>query len=197
MNGTSSRTVQPEAVPMYEIHTGDIVCKTFFNYCNWKCTDFAQEDEAEPGFIRLSPRTHDITNTEHHVPNIQQVAADLSSAIQAAWPKRHKIRYSQVLVLLLSWEHDDLGVHTEIDSLQNVFENMYHFSVTRFNIPSLKPGIEVSKCIMEFLEHDQNETLRIVYYGGHGRSKKYSTEPPIWFASVLKSSLTAESLTDF
>jgi hypothetical protein len=116
------------------------------------------------------------------VPSIQHVAADLNNAIQAAWPKRDKIRYSQVLVLLLSWEHDDLGVRTEIDSLQKVFKDMYHFSVTQFKIPSLKPGIEVHKCIMKFLEHDQNEILRIVYYGGHGRGVQYSTEPPIWFA---------------
>jgi hypothetical protein len=54
--------------------------------------------------------------------------------------------------------------------------------VTQFKIPSLKPGIEVHKCIMKFLEHDQNEILRIVYYGGHGRGVQYSTEPPIWFA---------------
>lgn len=116
------------------------------------------------------------------MPNIQHVAADINDAIQAAWPKRGKIRYSCVLVLLLSWEDDDLGVHTEINTLQQVFQDMYHFSVTKFMIPSLKPVIEVHKCIMKFLENDAKNILRIVYYGGHGRGVQYSTEPPIWFA---------------
>jgi hypothetical protein len=116
------------------------------------------------------------------VPNIKQLGADLNDAIQAAWPKRDEIRYSRVFVLLLSWEDDDLGVWTEIDSLQKVFEDMYHFAVTRFEIPSLKSNMEVHKCIMSFLENDTKDTLRIVYYGGHGRGVQYSTEPSTWFA---------------
>jgi hypothetical protein len=114
------------------------------------------------------------------VPNIQHVAADLNNAIRAAWPKRDEIRYSCVLVLLLYWEDDDLGVHTEIDSLQKVFQEMYHFSVEKFKIPSLKPVIEGHKRIMQFLENDTKDTLRIVYYGGHGRG--VPTEPPTWVA---------------
>ncbi|KAE9371524.1 hypothetical protein N431DRAFT_304521, partial [Stipitochalara longipes BDJ] len=128
-------------------------------------------------------RTHNITGTEHHVPNIEHLAGDLNDAIRAAWPKRDKIRYSRALVLLLSWEDDDLGVWTEIDTLRKVFKDMYHFAVTTFEIPSLKPNMEVHKCIMNFLENDTKDTLRIVYYGGHGRGVQYSTEPSIWFAN--------------
>jgi hypothetical protein len=122
---------------------------------------------------------------DHHVPSIQHFGDDLNDAIQAAWPNRDEIRYTRVLVLLLSWEDDDLGVRMEIDSLHKVFEDMYHFSVTEFKIPSLKPGIEVHKCILAFLElfeDDAKNTLRIVYYGGHGRGVQYSTEPPMWSA---------------
>ena len=113
---------------------------------------------------------------------MEQLVTDLNDAMQAAWPKRGQIRYSRVLVLLLSWEDDDLGVRTEINSLQNVFRERYHFEVTTFEIPSLKPNMEIHKCVMKYLDIDTKDTLRIVYYGGHGRGVQYSTESSIWFA---------------
>jgi len=74
-------------------------------------------DVIEDGFVRLSPRTHDISFTEDHVADINLVAAQINAAVQAGWAKRHEIRYSKAYVLLLSWEQDDLGVHTEINEL--------------------------------------------------------------------------------
>jgi hypothetical protein len=81
----------------------------------------------EDGFVRLSPRTHDISFTEDHVADIDLVAAQINAAVQAGRAKRHEIRYSKAYVLLLSWEQDDLGVHTEINELRDVFEDRYHF----------------------------------------------------------------------
>jgi hypothetical protein len=130
-----------------------------------------------PDFVHLS-RTHDISETEYHVSTIEDVGASLESAIQAVWSDRDKIRYSRVLVLLLSWEEDDLGVESELNRLQEVFVGIYHFTVERFRIPSLKSAIEVHRRVMEFVGKDEVETLRILYYGGHARRLEQSTGPP-------------------
>jgi hypothetical protein len=98
---------------------------------------------------------------------------------------RNEIRYSRVIVLLLSWEDDDLGVYTEINQLENVFANMYHFDVEKFEIPSLEPVMRVNECITGLIKRGGKDTLLIVYYGGHGRGVQYSTEAPIWFPYVL------------
>ena len=133
------------------------------------------------GFIRL-PRsgTHDITDAEHHA-SIKSFGADLHSAIGAALLTRDEIRYSRVMVLLLSWEDDDLGVYREINQLENVFANIYHFDVEKFEIPSLEPVMRVNECITGLIKRAGKDTLLIVYYGGHGRGVQYSTEAPIWF----------------
>jgi hypothetical protein len=83
----------------------------------------------EDGFIRPTPRTRDISRIGSHIPSIQHVVADINDAVQAAWPKRHDIRYSKAHVLLLSWEDDDLGVEEEIKDLRRVFEKRYKCQV--------------------------------------------------------------------
>jgi len=145
----------------------------------YPCTERYQDNDSKG---TRSFQTHDITSAQHHLPDMEQLRTDLNDAIEAAWPKRGQIRYSRVLVLLLSWEDDDLGVWTDINGLRYVFRELYHFEVTTFEIPSLKPNMAVHKCIMNFLDNDSKDTLRIVYYGGHGRGAQLSTEPSIWFA---------------
>jgi hypothetical protein len=139
----------------------------------------------EDGFVRLSSRssrTHDISLTEHHVPDIRHVAADLNAAVQAVWAKRHEIRYSKAYVLLLSWEDDDLGVQTEIDELRKVFNETYHFEVQEYKIPSTKPSRNVNTRVREFLDLESKDTLLIVYYAGHAKRGQQSNEASIWFA---------------
>jgi hypothetical protein len=132
-------------------------------------------------YSRIS-RTHDTSFTECHIRNIEKLGADLNDAVRAVWSKRHSIRYSQVHVLLLSWQADDLGVEAEIQPLRRVFEDRYHFSVQDYKIPSVKPDKALKKRIYDFLDEDDKDTLLIVYYAGHARCALQSNEASLWFA---------------
>jgi hypothetical protein len=138
-------------------------------------------DVFEEGFIRLAPRTHDIALTESH-SNIHKLGKDLNEALQAAWPKRHDLRYAQVHVLLLSWEDDNLGVLHEIKGIRHVFKSMYNFQVQEYQIPSSKPDKALKRRVSDFLDIDAKETLLIIYYGGHARRALQSNEASLWFA---------------
>ena len=80
-----------------------------------------------------------------------------------------KPSYSAVYVLLLSWEHDDLGVIREIDDLTVTFEKAYGFQVKKYLIPSEEPDDAFEEILKTFVRNYQNpRSLLIVYYGGHG-----------------------------
>jgi hypothetical protein len=136
----------------------------------------------EDGFVPLSPRTHDISFMEDHVADIDLVAAQINAAVQAGWATRHEIRYSKAYVLVLFWEQDDLGVHTEINELRDVFEERYHFKVQEYKIPSRKPHRSVMNRVEKFLDLESKETMLIVYYAGHAKRGRQSNEASIWFA---------------
>lgn len=150
-----------------------------------KAADNKQSDAFANGFIKLASRTHDVSLVEEHVPSIEYLAADLEVAVKAAWPRRHHIRYTQVHVLLIIWEDDDLGVLSEIQDLEHVFDSMYHYRVETYEIPQAKPEKQLNRRILDFLNHEEeseNECLLIVYYAGHAKRIYDSNEPPIWFA---------------
>jgi hypothetical protein len=129
-----------------------------------------------------SSRTHDITGSDHHISDIQKLGKDLYAAAQAVWPRRNGIRYTNVQVLLLSWEDDDLGVSAEIKPLKRLFEERYYFGVEEYKIPSIKPDPVLTRRVLEFLDHDSKETLLILYYGGHARPALQSNEGSLWVA---------------
>jgi hypothetical protein len=129
-----------------------------------------------------SSRNHDITCSDHHISDIQKLGEDLNAATQAAWPRRHDIRYTNVQVLLLSWEDDDLGVSVEIEPLKRLFKERYYFGVEDYKIPSIKPDPAVTLRVLEFLGYDNKETLLILYYGGHARPALQSNEGSLWVA---------------
>lgn len=110
---------------------------------------------------------------------MQQLATDLGVAVKAVWPKRHDTRYSQVYVLLVSWEEDDLGVATEINRLGHVFQDRYHFKVQYYRIPSAKPDRALYSRVLGFLDLDGDDTLLIFYYGGHS-VRRQSNEAVLW-----------------
>jgi hypothetical protein len=45
-------------------------------------------------------------------------------------------RYSDAFVLLLRWEDDDLDTETELVNLEDIFQNIYHYNMERYLIPS-------------------------------------------------------------
>jgi hypothetical protein len=144
-----------------------------------------KKDIFEEGFVRLNPRTHDTSFTEYHIRDIEKLGADLNEAVQAAWPTRYNVRYSRAHVLMLSWEDDDLGVAREIKPLRHVFRDMYNFNVHEYQIPSVKPDLSLKGAMFQFLsEFDGNDTLLIIYYGGHARRGLQSNEGSLWFPYV-------------
>lgn len=84
--------------------------------------------------------------------------------------------------MLTSWEDDDLGVAKEVEELQNVFNDLYHYDVEVYQIPSVKPDKALKRRMLEFLDEDREETLLILYYAGHARKSLQSNEAPMWVA---------------
>ncbi|KAL2072072.1 hypothetical protein VTL71DRAFT_11415 [Oculimacula yallundae] len=135
------------------------------------------------GFIRLAPKTHDISLVGEHIPDIAHLAADLQVAVNAGWSRRHDVRYSKVQVLLLKWKDDDLGVETELKDLGQVFGDLFHYGVDMFDIPSEKPDKALKRRVFDFLENDGEDTLLILYYAGHAKLSVQANEAPVWVAN--------------
>jgi len=74
--------------------------------------------------------THNIV-TNNYIHSVEKFSEDLSAAVKAVWPTRHENRYSDIQVLMLSWEDDDLGVSDEIDDLERTFRDLFNYEVTK------------------------------------------------------------------
>ncbi|KAH8776221.1 hypothetical protein BGZ57DRAFT_953345 [Hyaloscypha finlandica] len=149
-------------------------------------------DVSMDGFIRLSSLTHDTFIAMQHT-SIKRLGEDLQSAVQAAWPKQDTSRYTKVSVLLLSWVTDDLGVASEVQRLQHVFEDMYKFQVETYQIPDEKPDRALKGRILEFLKNDLDDSLLVIYYAGHARRGPQSNEGPLWFPNRQNTLTTVPS----
>jgi hypothetical protein len=83
--------------------------------------------------------------------------------------------YDNVRVLMIRWEHDDLGVISEVDDLQKQFEKM-EFGVEHLIIPgeTTAHNYTASKALRSGLEafhtgeNKSKNDLLIIYYAGHG-----------------------------
>ena len=114
-------------------------------------------------------RTHDILNIPYHVKDVKALGDLLNSAAAAAFPNQGSSRYKAVHALLLTWEDDNLGVINEVDELEVVFRQTYHFKVEKWKIPSKRPHNTLAAKLLGFLEDfESKDNLLIIYYGGHG-----------------------------
>lgn len=83
---------------------------------------------------------------------------------------RSSQRYKNVQVLLLHWKTDDLFVLPELEDLATCFSGDYGFNTDIFAIPSDNPHLDLMLKIGALIkEHESDETLFIVYYGGHAK----------------------------
>ena len=77
-------------------------------------------------------------------------------------------------VLLISWveEFDDLDTKREVNELERVFTELFHYTVRKQQLSELgdkQPNLQISKYLLEFVwEFDSDSTMLIVYYAGHG-----------------------------
>ena len=114
-------------------------------------------------------RTHDISLSGCHISDLDNWTRILNQTISAAHPRTAGSRYTNVDVLLLSWEDDDLGVATEIQELDDVFHQVYGYKTEQWKIPSIQSHIALVRRILDSLaDSASRDRLSIVYYGGHG-----------------------------
>ncbi|KAI8713303.1 C2 domain-containing protein [Fusarium sp. LHS14.1] len=116
-----------------------------------------------------APTTHDTTRSQHHMDHLERFVQDLQSSAKRAFPNSAYSRYKEVEVLLIRWEEDELEVEWELNELHKIFRDLYGFSTEQFLIPSHNSHRKLNLKALSFVEEHENEdTLLIVYYGGHG-----------------------------
>jgi len=109
--------------------------------------------------------------------------------LQTIWDESMKgvggvgLPHRNCAVLLISWEEklDDLHTGDEVEALGAVFRNLFRYTVVKKQLVAGKqePHIQVQKILVDFVyEYDDENTLLIVYYAGHGVPGKQEGEGP-------------------
>ncbi|KAH7004659.1 hypothetical protein EDB82DRAFT_56746 [Fusarium venenatum] len=134
--------------------------------------------------------THDTEKSHHHIENFERFIEDLQTSAKRAFPNSDYSRYSDVQVLLIQWDEDELQVEDEVNELRRVF-NLYNFTTTKFRIPTSNSHRKLNQKVLSFVEEHENEdTLLIIYYGGHGVINK--ARQSTWSCKRDKSYATVE-----
>ncbi|OBS27948.1 hypothetical protein FPOA_01888 [Fusarium poae] len=134
--------------------------------------------------------THDTEKSHHHIENFERFIEDLQTSAKRAFPNSDYSRYSDVQVLLIQWDEDELQVEDEVNELRKVF-NLYNFTTTKFRIPTSNSHRKLNQKVLSFVEEHENEdTLLIIYYGGHGVINK--ARQSTWSCKRDKSYATVE-----
>src|SRR6266516_3644906 len=119
--------------------------------------------------LQATTLTHDTSRVNYHVQDIHGFVKKVEQAAIAAFPNKNSTRYSGVFALLLSWEEDDLNVITEIKALKEVFNKLYGFVTEEWKIPSDDSHGELGDRLRKFTKaYAKDDSLLIIYYGGHG-----------------------------
>lgn len=85
----------------------------------------------------------------------------------------------------MKWEHDDIGVASEVEALATVFESDFGFQVNQFTIPAENSLRVLTITVLEWAEsYDRDDCLLILYYAGHGRISD-SGRTLVWNKLVL------------
>ncbi|KAI2471289.1 hypothetical protein F4781DRAFT_387965 [Annulohypoxylon bovei var. microspora] len=124
--------------------------------------------------------SHDISTSGYHL-QLDEWLNDLTNAIDAAWPRRH-ITYSDVHVLMITWEDNDIPhMEREVTRLGNVLADEFGYDMHRLIVPAFKADLKIRREVDGFIEeYGQQDNLLIVYYAGHARHGTHSGAPPIW-----------------
>jgi hypothetical protein len=122
-----------------------------------------------------------VSLVSEHAPDIECVTRRLQAAVDETWKTRDQKGYSEVHVLLLRWEEDDLKVAVELEELGIIFSKCYNYSVELWRIPSEKPATKLQRRLADYVDNfDTPNTLLIVYYAGHAMQNEQRDESPIW-----------------
>ena len=134
---------------------------------------------------QIPPRSSNALH-EEHLQDFKEFFDQLNAAAKSVLPKNPR-RYSDVHVLLVRWEDDDLGTEKELDDLEDVLRNVYCYSTERYLIPSDDSMTQLEYRLNDFRKaYDSKTTLLILYYGGHGiqNSSPSSSKSSIWQANL-------------
>ncbi|MCJ1232526.1 hypothetical protein MMC14_000479 [Varicellaria rhodocarpa] len=105
---------------------------------------------------------------DDHLDNFEEFSKHLNRAARSVLPRVSR-RYSGTFVLLLRWEDDDLGTEIEVNNLEVVFGDVYHYDIKRYLIPSDDPITQLEYKLNDFRRaYDNGTNLLIIYYGGYG-----------------------------
>ncbi|RYP32240.1 hypothetical protein DL767_005291 [Monosporascus sp. MG133] len=126
---------------------------------------------SSPGDEKTPSATHDISRVNFHIKHLPDFARTLEDSAARAFPNRgHSQRYKKVHALLLHWRCDDLFVLPELEDLETCFREEYNFETETFSIPSDNAHLDLMLKIGAMIkEYESQDTLFIVYYGGHAR----------------------------
>ncbi|KAH8198233.1 hypothetical protein TruAng_007617 [Truncatella angustata] len=118
---------------------------------------------------------------ESATKDYQDEAETRDSKLKAVWDNQmgdlenKYIPYKNAFVLLLSWHKDidDLKTDKEVTALEDLFKQKFMYKTIRKtlrNDPRRSAQAQVNRHLAEFVDdHDDTNTLLIVYYAGHGR----------------------------
>jgi hypothetical protein len=121
--------------------------------------------------LTSTPKPNRPATPKKHLPE--------ENELQAVWDEAMKgvggvgLPHKKCAVLLISWEAklDDLHTGEEVDALEAVFKDLFHYRVEKKQLMKSRhpPHLQIQKILLDFvMEFDDESTLLIVYYAGHG-----------------------------
>ena len=142
------------------------------------------QDSASSAVDGTPPSATDVQSSDY-LESFEEFFQHLNQAAKSVLPKTSRI-YRDVVVLLLRWQDDDLGTEREINDLECVFQDIYHYKTERYLIPSSDSTTQLEYKLNDFRKaYDYESSLLILYYGGHGSldSNKQRPSRSIWQAN--------------
>jgi hypothetical protein len=134
----------------------------------------------------VPPRADEWDRTLRHI-GLKDFGEALENAARAVFPNDKGSNYSQVYVLLISWQTEDpkLPVEREIKALREVLKDIYHYDIEEYRIPNTASHAAVSEKINDFVKvnDDSSNDLKIVYYAGHSLLSR--NKELVWSAYVF------------
>ena len=138
--------------------------------------------------VRYQQIVHLLTGKSLYLP-VASMASEATKFQETLETKLHDFslrgnyEYSSVVVLLLSWKEDTLGVQDEIRRVSIMFREVFAYNVQEYLIPSVNPEISLATEIHSLVErHGGEDSLIIIYYGGHGDPDLDGERQAIWAA---------------
>ncbi|TVY59583.1 hypothetical protein LSUE1_G009303, partial [Lachnellula suecica] len=112
---------------------------------------------------RVCQRSGDCENI---ISSTEITLNEIKSANRAL-PNSGRLRYKSTKAVLLRWEEDHLNVRPELEALSDVFQD-YGFDTETWLIPTASPDRKILRKALDFIDdYESEDTLLIVYYGGH------------------------------